>query len=362
MRRFFPAFLVVLLLAATACGGGGSSSSDVSVPAGDVAIVGDREIPVSTLDQQIEQRIAAAAAQKQDLPKPGTQAYRDQVVQPLVDRLVFNAQVENIAEKLGVKVTDEELDKALDDAIKQQYGGDRAKFEADLKKFKFTEDQVKQQLIRPSLLQKKVQEKIQSEVKITDQDVKDYYDKNASQFATQDSREVDFLLVGSRADAIAARAKLAKNADWNTVAKQYAIPPGPPSTGGKFTATNQEGALEENFRKAVFGDLGTGTLSALIPVSDAYKKSSLPGKCKPDCFFLIKPLGAVKPGKQQSFDEVKAQIRSQLEQTQVQQQVDKRIQSLIAEQKKQTHYAPKYKPAATQPGTGGASTGGSTSP
>jgi len=353
---------MVFVLAAAACGNDSSSSSNVSVPAADVAIVGDREITVSTLDHQIEQRVAAAEAQKQKLPKPGTQAYRDQVVDPLVGRLVFNAQVENIAAKLGIKVTDDELNKALDDAIKQQYGGDQAKFEADLKKFKFTADEVKQQLIRPSLLQKKVQEKVQSGVKITDKDVQDYYDKNTSQFATQDSREVDFLLVGSRADAVAARAELAKNVKWETVAKKYAIPPGPPSTGGKFTATNQEGALEENFRKAVFGDLGTGTLSALIPVSDAYKKSSLPGKCKPDCFFLIKPLGAVKPGKQQSFDEVKAQIRSQLEQSQVQQEVDKKIKALLAEQKKLTHYAPKYKPPATPPASGGSTGGGSTSP
>jgi hypothetical protein len=88
-------------------------------------------------------------------------------------------------------------------------------------------------------------------------------------------------------------------------------------------------------------------------------KSSLPGKCKPACFFLVKPLGDVKPGKQQSFEEAKAQIRTQLEQTQVQQAVQTRITKLLDEQKKQTHYAAKYKPAATaatSSGSGGATT------
>jgi len=359
MRRFFPAFAAFLLLTASACGGGDSSNSNASVPEDAVAIVGDTTITVAQLDHQIKQVLAAAAAQKQEPPKPGTQAYREKIVQPIVDRLVFNAQVENIASKLDLKVSDDELQNAVDAAIKQQYGGDRSKFEADLAKYKFTEDDYRQEVIRPSLVQKKIQEKIQSDVKITDQDVQDYYDKNKAQFATQDSREVDYMLVASRDDAIAARAQLLQNAKWETVGKKYAIPPGPPSTAGKFTATNQAGALEDNFRKAVFGDLGTGTLSALIPVSDSYMKSSLPGKCKPACFFLVKPLGDVKPGKQQSFDEVKAQIRTQLEQTQVQQAVQTRITKLLDEQKKQTHYAAKYKPAATaatSSGSGGATT------
>src|SRR5439155_405829 len=164
---------ILVLVAASACGGGSGSGSNVSVPSGDVAIVGDRTITVDQLDRQIELRVRAAKIQKQQLPKAGTQAYRQQVVQPLVDRLVFNARA----------------------------------------------------------------------------------------------------------------ALSTPGAKWQTVAKKYAIPPGPPSTGGKFTATNQPGALEENFRKEVFGDLATGVLSALIPVSDSYQKSSLQGKCKPDCFF-----------------------------------------------------------------------------
>jgi foldase protein PrsA len=356
MRRIFPAFLAFSLLLASACGGGSSSSSNTSVPKDGVAIVGDKTITVAQLDHGIEQRIAAAKVSKQQLPKAGTQAYRDQVVQPLVDRLVFNAQVENIAEKLGVSVSDSDVQKALDDAITQQYKGDRAAFKKDLEKYKFTETDVRNQVIRPSLLQKKIQEKIQKDVKITDKDVQDYYNKNKAQYASQDSREVDFLLVASRNDAIAARAQLLKDTKWSAVAKKYAIAPGPPSTGGKFTATNQQGALEDNFRNAVFGNLGTGTLSALIPVSDAYMKSSLPGKCKPQCFFLIKPLTDVKAGKQQTFDEVKAQIRTQLEQTQLAKMVDTRIKKLLDEQKKQTHYAAKYKPAATNTAGSGSTT------
>jgi SurA N-terminal domain/PPIC-type PPIASE domain len=360
MRRFFPAIVAILvLLAAPACGGGSGSGSNVSVPAGDVAIVGDRTITVAQLDRQIELRVRAAKIQKQQLPKSGTQAYREQVVQPLVDRLVFNAQVENIAKNLDITVSDDEIQKAIDDAVKQNYGGSRDAFEKDVKKYGFTDEEVAQLLVRPSLLSKKIQEKVQSEEKITDADVKAYYDTHKKDFVTQDSRVVDFLLVGSRQDAIDARAALSTpGAKWQTVAKKYAIPPGPPSTGGKFTATNQPGALEENFRKEVFGDLQTGVLSALVPVSDSYQKSSLQGKCKPDCFFLIKPLAGVTKGKQQSFSDVEAQIRSQLEQTQVQQNVQKRMQKLLDAQKKLTHYAPAYKPPAAPKPAG--STGTST--
>ena len=45
------------------------------------------------------------------------------------------------------------------------------------------------------------------------------------------------------------------------------------------------------------------------------------------------------------LDAVKTQILSQLEQTQQTPKLQKKIQSLLAAQKKLTHYAPAYKPA-----------------
>ena len=348
--------LAVLAVAVSACGGDGGSGS-VSVGDDLVAVVGDREITVEQLDRQIELRVNAAEVDGQNTPEPGTDAYRQQVVQPVVDALVFNAQVENIAADLGIEVTDEQITQSLDEAIKQTFNGDQAKYEEYLKKYGLSDDEVRAMLVRPRLLGEKVQEKLTGQFQVTDEQVQKQYDQHKDQYTTQDSREVEFLLVGSRQDAIDARAQLYSGKDWKKVAKQYAIEPGPPQTGGDFTAT--KGAVEQNFGDAVFGQLATGELSALIPVSDAYAQSSLQGRCKPTCFFLVRPKADVVAGKQQTLDEVSAQIKAQLEQDS-QGKVQEKIQTLLDEQKKTTSYNSQYKPPdLTPPDTAG---GGSTAP
>ena len=57
---------------------------------------------------------------------------------------------------------------------------------------------------------------------------------------------------------------------------------------GQFSAS--KGQTEANFGTAVFGNsLKNGELSGLIEVSKAYADQNLPGKCKPTCYFVIRP-------------------------------------------------------------------------
>src|SRR4029450_3417486 len=99
---------------APACGGGDDDGGEqaVSVPDGAVAVVGDREISQDQLEHQISLKLQSLKVQgtkPKDIPKEGSQTYRTQIVQPLVDSLVFAAQLENIAEKLGISVSDEDV-------------------------------------------------------------------------------------------------------------------------------------------------------------------------------------------------------------------------------------------------------------
>jgi foldase protein PrsA len=349
MRRFLIVFSLTCLVAvAVACGSSGSSS--VSVAKDDVAVVGDTTITVDELNRQIDLAKKTAEVNGQKMPDVGTKEFHDQVVAPIVARLVLNAQIENIAKDLGITVTDDDIQKELDTAIKQSFNGDQSKYQDYIKKYGLTDDEVREFLVRPTVVQKKVQDKLTSGQKVTDADIQKYYDQNKAQYSTPDTRDVQFILTGNRADALAAEKDLANGKDWNTVAKKYAIPPGPPSTGGDFTAT--KGQVEENFGKEVFGSLKTGDVSGLIPVSDSYKTSNLAGKCKPDCFFIVKPKADVKPGGQQSFDDVKAQIKQTLEQTQVLDKARAKFNTLLTAQKKLTHYNPTYKPAPTTGTTG----------
>ena len=351
------AALVAAVAVSAACGGGSGGSS--SLESGDVAVVGDTHISRDQLDHQIALRVASAKADNQKLPKAGTADYRTQVLDPIVQRLVTEAVVENIAKELDITVSDSDVQKKLDDAVKQQFGGDNQKYQDFLKKYGITEDDIKEQVIRPSLLQTKITDKLKAQYPITDKQIQDYYDKNKATFITPDTRQVHYILAKNKADADAAHKELSQGKSWAEVAKKYSLdytPGTPPDQVGSLKAS--KGQVETNFGTAVFADLKTGGLSMPVEVSSAYADQNLSGKCKPNCYFVIRADDDIVKGSSQTLDQVKAQITSTLEQTVQSPKISKRIQQLLDEQKKLTHYAPGFKPATpTNP-----SSTGSTSP
>ena len=192
------------------------------------------------------------------------------------------------------------------------------------------------------MLETKITNKLTDQVKVTDKDVQDYYDQNkASYKSTSDSRVVDYALFPDKASAEAAQKKLAGGAGFSDVAA------GTIDTSANhepFTAT--KGQIDKAFEQSAF-TLPTNQLSPLVKVDKAYATSNLGGKCQPDCYFLIRPTAdVVKAGTQQSFDSVKAQIRTQLLSTQKQSHVTSVLRKLEAAQKKATHVRHRLRAAA----------------
>jgi foldase protein PrsA len=346
MGRALRICLLVALTAvlSAACGGGGkdSASSAAALESGDVAVVGATHITKSQLDHWVTLRVKGLEAQNQTAPKPGTTDYTTNIVQPTLQHLVQEAQVRNIADALHVTVTDAEYDKALQDVVTQRYGGDESKLQADLEKFGLTNDDLRYEF-ETTMFENKITDKLTNEVKITDKDVRDYYDKNKAAYkTTSDTRVVDYALYPDKASAQAALAKLAAGSSFKDVAA------GTIDTSANhepFTA--QKGQVDKAFEASAF-TLPTNQLSPLVKVDKDYADSSLPGKCQPDCYFLIRPTAdVVKAGTQQAFDQVKSQIRTQLLSTRKQSHVTDVINRLEAEQKKVTKYATGYAPPAT---------------
>jgi len=342
-KRYVLLVVAVVCIAIPAVGLYASTRSSAStVPSSDVAIAGKREVTVSQLNQLIAMRVHAAKVSGQQVPKAGSKAYRTEVVNPAVQELVQEAQVQNIADQLGVKVSDKDVKVALSQAISSAFGGSNAKFQAYLKRYALTSSEVQQTLIRPQLLAQRVGAKLKKPTPTTAQ-IAAYYKAHRSTFSTPSQRQVSFILTGSAADAAKAHTAIAAGADWTKTAKSYAISPGPPSTGGSLTAT--KGQVEQNFNRVVFGSLETGKLAAPVKVSAAYEQSSLAGKCHPDCYFLIRPTSAIQAGHTQSLAEASAQIAQTLAS-----QPNQQLVKLVAQQRKATRYSKAYAAAAvTQP-------------
>ena len=232
-----------------------------------------------------------------DFPKKGTDEY-DQLRSQAVEFLVQQQLTNNQAEKFGLKVSDKDVDKGVDDLKKQYFEGDEKKFKEELKRSGYTEDRVRDD-IKNKEMSEKLFKKVTSDIKISDKDAQKYFDDNKDQFVTKESREVAHILVKTKkeADAIYAQVKGGDEKVFAKLAKAKTQDPGSKESGGVLPGGVQRGQTVPEFDKMAFA-LKNGQTSAPVKTSFGYH--------------VIQARGDVKPEKKQSFKEVSKQIKDQL--------------------------------------------------
>jgi len=334
LRKLLP--LLLLALAATLVAACGSSDSSEPVPPGAVALVGDKPIEKADLDRLLAQTKTNYEAQKQEFPDVGTPQY-ETLKSTLLKGLVQQAQWEQAGAAMGVRVSDKEIDTRLD-ALKQQYfKGDDDKFNAELEKQGLTIEQLREQL-RARLLSDKIYSAVIKKVKVTDAEIKAYYDNHKAQYLQPESREVRHILVKKKALADELYAKLKNGADFAQLARKYTQDEASKADGGNFTA--YKGKTVEPFDKFVF----------------AAKKGDLSKPIKTEFgWHVVEVLSEVKPAASQSLAEAKDTISSPL----LQQQQNQALKAWVkdAQSKYEVTYAPGYAPASTGTTDTGTSTG-----
>src|SRR5918997_5542708 len=123
---------------------------------------------------------------------------------------------------MGIKVTDAEVKKSFDQQKKQSFPKE-ADYKKFLKDYGQTEEDVKQR-VRLDLLSNKIRDKvIKGKDKVSDAQIKDFYDKNKERFAQPERRDLRIVLTKTRARADQAKAALEDGQSWKTVAKEYSI-------------------------------------------------------------------------------------------------------------------------------------------
>jgi parvulin-like peptidyl-prolyl isomerase len=322
---------LIALLAALAFGvalvgcGGEDDDGSGDVPATAIAVVGDREIPKTEYDRLLTQAQATYEAREQEFPEAGTPEFA-QLRNALVRSLVEQAQFEIAAEELDVTVTEEELDKRLDELKQQFFDGDEQKYKDELEKQGLTEEQVLKDL-RTRMLSEKIFEKVTSEVKVTDADIQAYYEQNKAQFEQPASREVRHILVKSKAKADDIHAQLENGGNFAKLAKQFSTDPASKNEGGKFTA--QKGATVAPFDKVAF-ELETGELSE--PVKTQFG------------WHIIEAVGDVQEASTQPLSEVEESISTTLLEEKKNARINEWIKELQDRFADRTSYAPGFEP------------------
>jgi parvulin-like peptidyl-prolyl isomerase len=290
MRLYYLLFVLPLAMLVAGCGGGGAAKLNAS----DVAVVSGQHISKAKFDQAMSQQKRSLTSQGQTFPKAGTSEYASLRTQ-VMTVLIQNAEFESEAGKLGVKVSDKDVQTQLDQIKTQYFGGNEKRYERELKKQGYTDAAVREQ-IRSQLLAQRLFNKVTASVKATDKEVHAYYVAHKDQYPP--TRDVEEILVGKNKETLARSiySQIKNGADFAKLAKKYSQDPGSKNIGGKYTAKNGQDVPE--FDAAVFSDAKTGTL--LPPVNT-----------KQYGWFVIKLLGDVKPTGESAVAET---IRAQLEQ------------------------------------------------
>ncbi len=335
MKRIILCALGSLALVAAGCGG----ESTASLGTDEVAVVGSEGITKEQFQSLMGQAQKSYEAQKRTFPKPGSVEY-EQLKGQAVTFLVQRAEFEQEGEKLGVEITDEKVDKRIEQLKKQFYGGSEERFQKTLKQQGLTEEEARQQ-IRAQLISDELFKKVTGDIKVDDAEIKSYYDSHKSQYGQAESRDVRHILVNPNQKALADSLyqQLKNGASFAALAKKYSKDPGSAAQGGKLTVS--KGATVPEFDKTAF-QLKKGEISR--PVKTQYG------------YHIIQALSDVKPATTTPLAKVKASIRQQLEQKQKNDKMTKWVEDTKKDYcggriKYQVGYQPNPDPCATLGGT-----------
>lgn len=337
--RLVALFAALALGVTVAACGGDDGDEAAEVPAGAIAVVGDREISKAEYERLLAQAEKTYEAREQEFPEAGTPEFA-QLRNAIVRSLVEQTQFEIAAEDFDIQVSDEDVEKRLDELKEQFFEGNQEQYEAELEKQGLTDEQVRKD-VRTRILSERIFEEVTKNVEVTDADVQAYYDDNKTQFESPASRDVRHILVKNKARADDLHAQLENGGNFAQLARRFSQDPASAKQGGKFTA--QQGATVPEFDEAAF-DLETGELSEPIKTQFGWH--------------IIEATGDIEPKSTQALADVEEQIREQLQEEKRNARINEWIEELRTRFEDEIAYAPGFEPPplpATT--TGGADTG-----
>jgi parvulin-like peptidyl-prolyl isomerase len=285
--------LVVPVLLLTACG-----ADEKKVPAGAIAAVGSGVVTQEQFDQIWAQAEAQYKSQENApaFPDEGTASY-NQLKASIVNYLVQNQIIKDKAAEMKVTVTDKQFQERMKQIV-QQVGGQK-KLDKLLKEQSVTQPQLEEQL-KSQMLQDAVQQKVYADIKVSEADLKKYFEDpaNESQFNVPESVDARHILVKTKAEAEKVRALLeadGSDANWKKVAAEYSTDPGSKDSGGSL-GNFPRGRMVKPFEEVAFA-AKVGDISAPVKSQFGYHIIEVTKKT---------------PGSTQTFEEAKATIEQQL--------------------------------------------------
>jgi foldase protein PrsA len=224
-----------------------------------------------------------------------------------VDQMINDKIVEAEAKKKDITISTSTVNSEID-KLKEQYGGEDA-FNQALVDSSTTLTALKSD-IKNYLLIKKL---LEPEIKITEDEMKTYFEENKDSFATAEQVKASHILVADEATAKKVKEKLDNGEDFAALAKEYSTDDSSKDSGGEL------GYFAKGDMAAAFED--TAFAMSVNQISDPVKT---------DYGYHIIKVEDKKAAQAANYEDSKAKIKETL----FDQKVDSQFQTWLDEKKK----------------------------
>lgn len=183
-----------------------------------------------------------------------------------LDSLLLVKMVDAAADKAGIQLTDADMNETMKQLMKQYGFNTEDEFSQALTSSGTTLEDFKEQSVKP---QAEIEKIFEANLKPTDEQLKDYYEKNKANFATTPEQvKASHILVKTKEEAEAILKQLKQGADFATLAKEKSTDTATKDNGGDlgYFGRNQ---MEAAFETAAFS-LKKGELSDVVQTQYGY--------------------------------------------------------------------------------------------
>ena len=212
----------------------------------------------------------------------------------IIDHMVEKELIKQESGKLNIKVSKADVDKDIEEIIKNNFGGDRTKLEKALKENELTLTDLYRNL-KDQKLSNDVYKKVTEKAKVNDAELQDYYKKNIESYKKQEEIQAAHILVKTEEEAKKIKERLLKGEDFASLAKQYSLDTSNKEQGGDL-GFFAKGRMVKEFETAAWA-LKQGEISEPVKTNYGYH--------------IIKK-GETHPNKLIAFEEAKSMVKDKL--------------------------------------------------
>lgn len=246
--------------------------------------------------QAAARRVRGQRVPSESAAKAQCRQLDEQVKNQALSLLIQAVWFEGAAKDLGITVTDAQVQRTLDETKRQQFPR-RGDYERFLQQSGMTERDVLFRL-RVQELPARITEKVQRQAgDVTAADISAFYNRNRAQFAIPERRDLEIVLTRTEAQAAAAKKAIEGGESWASVARRSSTDELSKGNGGRLLGVAR-GQQDRALDTAAF----------------AARTDTIVGPVRGQFGWYIVRVTKVTPARQSSLDEVRGQIRSQLEQ------------------------------------------------